>query len=327
MCIIVAYMASKKHVLVTGGAGFIGSHMVERLLTDGYDVTVLDNLSTGLKTNIPSSARFIQGDTANSDDVEKAFEKIPDVVFHIAGCASTINSFTDPLADVRANFIGSINIVKKCVEAKITRLLYASSMTVYGPVENLPVQETHNAAPISYYGITKYAAERFVHATGLRNDLPGKLNVTSFRMFNVYGPRQSLTNPYQGVMGIFIGNVIRNEPIKIFGDGQQSRDFVYIDDVVDAWVNSIDNEKTYDQVFNLGFGIDKSIHDLISTIMDTLQKDQKIYPISYFPARPGDQKHMRADISKLENAINWKPHNNLQMGLEKTIAWAKAENR
>ena len=188
-------MTSKKHILVTGGAGFIGSNMVDRLVKEGHDVTVLDNLSTGSENYLPKGINFIKGDTANVEDVEKAFVHPVDAVFHIAGCASTINSFNDPFSDVRANFHGGINVAMKCVEHKVPRLLYASSMTVYGFVDTLPVTESQATTPVSYYGITKYASERFIHATGLRKDIETKLNVTSFRMFNVYGPRQSLTNP------------------------------------------------------------------------------------------------------------------------------------
>lgn len=314
-----------KQALVTGGAGFIGSHMVEKLLKEGYEVTIFDNLSTGLKENIPNKVTFIEGDTSIKSDVDKAFEKDFDVVFHIAGCASAINSFTDPFNDIYANFIGTVNIVQKCIEKKVPRLLYASSMTIYGIVKELPVNETHPAVPISYYGISKYAAERYVHATGMRKDLPAPLQVTSFRMFNVYGPKQSLTNPYQGVMAIFIGNVLRNEPITIFGDGQQSRDFVYIDDVVDAWVASIDNKKAYGEVFNVGLGEDTSVNTLIKTIIQVLGKDPEIYPIIKKPGRPGDQRHMRADIVKITEALHWQPKYSLEKGLHQTLQWAKKQ--
>lgn len=327
MCIIVTYMATKKHILVTGGAGFIGSHMVDRLLQEGYRVSVLDNLSTGVKENIPQDVTFIRGDTSDNKAVEDAFKLKPDIVFHIAGCASTINSFTDPFTDIQANFIGTVNVVKACADNGISRLLFASSMTVYGFVEHLPVTEEDSTKPISYYGITKYAAERFAHATGMRKDLQKELNVTSFRMFNVYGPRQSLTNPYQGVMAIFIGNVLRGEPITIFGDGLQSRDFVYIDDVVDAWVTSIHNTKTFGEVFNVGFGQDRSINDLTAVIMKTLSKDTATYPMIKKEERPGDQRHMRADIAKLYKAIGWKPKYNLDQGLKETIAWAQKEQK
>ncbi len=312
-----------KRVLVTGGAGFIGSHMVERLLKEGYKVTVLDNLSTGLMENVPNEVTFIKGDTSVKEDIDKAFEENVDLVFHIAGCASAINSFTDPYTDIYANFIGTVNIIQKCVEKKVPRLLYASSMTTYGLVNKLPVGETHPAVPISYYGISKYAAERFVHATGMRKDLSSQFNVTSFRMFNVYGPHQSLTNPYQGVMAIFIGNVLRHEPINIFGDGEQSRDFVYIDDVVDAWVTTIDKPQTFGEVYNVGLGIDTSMNTLTQTIIRVLKEDPKSYPILRKEGRPGDQRYMRADISKIGQAIGWKPRYSLEKGLQKTLEWAK----
>lgn len=162
------------------------------------------------------------------------------------GCASIINSFTDVHGDERTNFIGTINVVTESIAHRIARFLYASSVTVYGNIEKLQVQEDIPCCSIPYYGISKYAAERFVHASSGRTDILSRFNATSFRMFNAYGPRQSLTNPYQGVMVIFIGNALRGEPINIFGDGRQARDFVYIDDVVNAWIAAIDKHTKYD---------------------------------------------------------------------------------
>lgn len=315
----------KKNVLVTGGAGFIGSHMTQRLLDEGHKVTVFDNFSTGIKSYVPKAADLILGDVKEENDVKKIFSKKFDVVFHIAGCASTISSFTDPLMDIKTNFIGTVNVVKKCIEKKIPRFLYASSMTVYGHPQNLPIDEDSPTRPISYYGIAKYSAERFVHATAQRVDLVAPFNATSFRMFNVYGERQSLTNPYQGVMAIFIGNVLRKDPIVIFGDGKQSRDFVFIDDVVDAWVQSIDNKKTFGEAFNLGYGTDISINELTETIIETVGFDTKKYKVIYKKARPGEQRHMRADISKFKRLGNWEPKYNLKEGLRRTIKWAKRE--
>ncbi|MDP3988037.1 MAG: SDR family NAD(P)-dependent oxidoreductase [Candidatus Levybacteria bacterium] len=318
-------MKKRKNILVTGGAGFIGSHMARRLLDEGNKVTVFDNLSTGIKSYIPKAADFILGDVKEEKDVKKVFSKKFDVVFHIAGCASTINSFADPLMDIKTNFIGTVNVVKQCIEKSVPRLLYASSMTVYGHPKRIPIDEESPTKPISYYGIAKYSAERFVHATAQRIDLNAPFNATSFRMFNVYGERQSLTNPYQGVMAIFIGNVLRKEPIVIFGDGKQSRDFVFIDDVVDAWVQNINNKKTFGEIFNLGYGTDISINELTETIIKTIGFDAKKYKVIYKKARPGDQRHMRADVSKLKKMANWKPKYNLEEGLKKTIEWAKKE--
>lgn len=320
-------MAKKTSILVTGGAGFIGSHITDRLVLLGYKVTVFDNLSTGEKRFLNPKAKFVKGDVSDRSDVAKLFKQKFNTVLHIAGCASSIKSFSEPRVDIETNFLGTANIVEKCLQNKITRFLYASSMTVYGKVDEIPVQEDFSYKPISYYGISKYASERFVHATSERIDLDFPFHATSFRMFNVYGPRQSLTNPYQGVMAIFIGNVLRKEEIKIFGNGKQSRDFIYIDDVVDVWTKSIENKETFGKVFNLGFGIDISVNKLTRTIINTLNYDSKKYPIIYEKARPGDQKHMRANISSLKKALNWKPKIDLEKGLELTIKWAQKENK
>jgi len=207
----------------------------------------------------------------------------------------------------------------------VGRLLYASSMTAYGHPQSIPVDETEMLLPISYYGITKLAAERYVHCTSTRNDLPFKLNVTSFRMFNVYGPRQSLTNPYQGVVAIFIGNVLRKEPCVIHSDGEQSRDFIAIEDVVDAWVGSIDNPKAYGEVFNLGSGTRININQLVDVILDSCGKNRSQYDIRYEALRPGDQRHMEADISKAENLLQWKPSVDFETGMKKTVLWAEED--
>lgn len=316
----------KKTILVTGGAGFIGSTIVDRLVSKGENVVVLDNLSTGEKKYINKNAQFIKGDITDTKKLHSVFKKYNfDAVLHIAGSASTINSFANPYSDIDTNFIGTVNVVLLCLKYKVTRLLYASSMTVYGTPQKLPIQETHPCAPISYYGIGKYAAERFVLATSQRKDLPNKIDVTAFRMFNVYGPRQSLANPYQGVMAIFIGNVLRNEPIIIFGDGKQARDFIHVEDVASAWISSIDNKKSFNEVINLGYGYKTSINTLVKTIVKTCNKNPKTYPILYKAQRPGDQRFMQADIKRAQKLLGFKPKYSLAVGLSKTLAWAKEE--
>jgi UDP-glucose 4-epimerase len=177
--------------------------------------------------------------------------------------------------------------------------------------------------PISYYGITKYSGERYCLATGLRKDLSFQLNVTAFRMFNVYGRRQSLTNPYQGVVSIFIGNVLRGEPVTIFGDGEQSRDYIHIKDVARAWIGAIDNKKSFGEVFNIGSGARMSINKLVDFILKEFGKSRKNYKVIYKPERPGDQKHMQADISKAKKLLGWKPQISFNAGMADTIAWAK----
>jgi len=317
---------AKRKVLVTGGAGFIGSHLVDQLLKKNYEVVVMDNLSTGYAGYLPPKVTLVNADVRQKAKVAALFKKYHfDIVCHIAGLASNINSFTDPYRDMEVNFFGTMNVVLSCLAFRVPRLLYASSMTVYGHPDKLPVAESQICRPFSYYGISKYAAERFAHATAERPDLKFPLRVTSFRMFNVYGPRQSLTNPYQGALAIFIGNLLRREPVKIFGDGKQSRDFIYIEDIVKAWTEAIDNPKSYGQVYNLGFGKQISIKELVTTIIRAFRLNPAKYPIRYLPGRPGEQRFMQADISLARRELNFRPQDNLASGLAKTIRWSKTE--
>jgi UDP-glucose 4-epimerase len=314
-----------KKALVTGGAGFIGSHLAHGLLKNDYEVIVLDNESTGFGRNVPENAFYIKGDVQNKSDVQKAFSEGIDVVFHVAGQASTIKSFHDPLSDLRTNVMGTVNLLQMCLEMKVPRFLFASSMTCYGNPEKVPTAEDHPCLPISYYGITKYAAERYVHATAARNDLDFDFQATSFRMFNVYGERQSLQNPYQGVMAIFMANALNNEPINIHSDGKQSRDFIYIRDVVNAWIAAIDNPGAYGQVFNLGTGTGLSINRLVDLILQSNGKDRSNYPITHLPVRPGDQRHMKSDVTKAKTILDWAPVTPLETGMQKSLKWAETD--
>lgn len=316
-----------KRVLVTGGAGFIGSYVTDRMINEDYEVTVLDNLSTGLRSNVSINAKFIKGDVRNPKDIEKCFKDKIDVICHIAGCASTIKSFDDPLKDLNTNTAGTVNMVMAAIKHKVSRFLYASSMTAYGVVNSIPTKEEYPCRPISYYGITKYAGERYVMATGLRKDLGFKFNPTAFRMFNVYGRRQSLTNPYQGVVSIFIGNVARGEPIKIFGDGKQSRDYIHAFDVADAWAFAINNEESFNEVLNLGSGTNVSINGLVNAILRCFGKDSH-YDIRYLEERPGDQRHMQASIEKTKNILmGWQPEIEFSNGLQDVVRWSMEKKK
>jgi UDP-glucose 4-epimerase len=316
-----------KTCLVTGGAGFIGSHIADQLIQMGHQVIIIDDLSTGLVENINPAAEFVVGNVSNHAELEIAFSRGIDVVFHIAGRASTIMSFADPTNDLRVNVLGTINVLNLCLKYRVPRLLYASSMTVYGPPSTMPIVETEPCQPISYYGIGKYAAERYAHATALRNDLESDFHVTSFRMFNVYGERQSLSNPYQGVMAIFIGNILRGEPITIHSDGQQTRDFISVKDVVNAWMAAWDKESTYGEVFNLGTGSKKSINELVDLTLASLGYNRSNYPVRYAPVRPGDQRHMQADVSKAKRLLDWSPKVPFEDGMRRILQWAVRSNQ
>ncbi|QCO18135.1 SDR family NAD(P)-dependent oxidoreductase (plasmid) [Azospirillum brasilense] len=313
-------------VLVTGGAGFIGSHITHRLVSLGHRVTVIDNESTGLRANVPAEVRYIRGDVTNPADLDKAFEEVPDAVIHIAGQVSIIRAFSNPVGDLRTNVEGTVNVLQQCVERGVKRLLYASSMSAYGNAEVVPTPEDTPCSPVSYYGVTKYAGERYVHLTAARPDLPGALAVTSFRMYNVYGPRQAVDNPYQGVLGIFLGNIIRGEPIRIYGDGKQTRDFVFIDDVVDAWVGALDNPASHGKIFNLGSGRQTSISELADLALGALGRTRADHPVLYHPERPGEQRSVQADVTYAGSVLGWTPRTRLEQGLVETVRWALREN-
>jgi UDP-glucose 4-epimerase len=313
-----------KRILVTGGAGFIGSHVVDRLLARGDEIIVLDNLTTGNQSNLNPAATFIQGDVRNMDDVAPVFAHDLDAVLHIAGQASIRLSFQDPAADLNTNTLGTINILQQCVAQRVPRLLFASSMTIYGDPALVPTPEDASAIPVSNYAITKYAAERYVHVAAARRDLGFDFNVTSFRMFNVYGERQSLTNAYQGVFAIFIGNVLRGEPINIHSDGEQSRDFVHISDVARAWVDALDNPASYGQVMNIGTGQPTSVNALVDMVLSAFGHTRETYTVNYHPAQQGDLRVSAADVRRAHEILGWSPQVFAAEGMPATIEWARS---
>ena len=310
-----------RRVLVTGGAGFIGSHLVERLLADEAAVTVLDNLSTGSRENVGSHATFVEGDVGDRALVaEVVADGGFDAVLHIAGQASIRLSFAEPEVDLRTNVVGTVNVLRACVEAGVPRLVNASSMTAYGEPDVIPTPEDVACVPVSYYGVTKYAAERYAHVTGARPDVD--LAVTSLRMFNVYGPRQSIGNPYQGVLAIFIGNVLRGEPITIHGDGSQTRDFVFVDDVVDAWMRIADDATGDGAVLNVGSGVETSVNELADAVLAAFGESRESWEIRHENVQLGDQRRACARLDAIESH-GWRPTVNLLDGVAQTVAWAR----
>jgi UDP-glucose 4-epimerase len=310
------------NILVTGGAGFIGSHLADRLIKEGHHVVIIDNEVTGLRENVPAKPLYLRGDVADVTDLKRAFKNRLDAVCHIAGQVSIIRSFTNPLSDLITNVHGTLNVLQLCLKYHVPRLLYASSMTVYSSASPLPTSEDARCEPISYYGITKYAAERYVKTTAERLDLGFDFHVTCFRMYSVYGPRQALDNPYQGVLGIFLGNLLRGEPITIFGDGEQSRDFIYIDDIINAWVTALDTPASYGKIINLGSGCRVSINRLADFALAAFNYNRSSYPVVYAPERSGDQRSAEADITQARLGLGWEPKVTFETGLAETVRWA-----
>jgi UDP-glucose 4-epimerase len=314
------------NILVTGGGGFIGSHVAERLLRDGHQVVIIDNNSTGSEENAPAKAAYVYGDVTRKHDLVKVFQQGFSTVCHIAGHASNIRSYSDPLHDLRTNVEGTINVVEMCIQFHVPRLLYASSMTVYGDTSSERITEEIPCSPISYYGISKYAAERYVLAAAARPDLDFEFCVTSFRMFTVYGPRQALDNPYQGVLSIFIGNQLLGRPLTIYGDGNQVRDFVYVADVAEAWARALDSPAAYGRVINLGSGHGLTINQLSDAVLSSFATSDRRAFVRHAPARPGEQRHVVADISKGRLLLGWEPKTSFKEGLTYTLEWARTQN-
>ena len=314
-------------VVVTGGAGFIGSHVAEALLAQGDEVAVLDDLSNGRLQDVPEGAIFVEGDVRQESDVDAAFEALGgqvDAVCHLAGQASTFRSFDSPTWDMSVNGLGTARMLEAAHRHGTRKFVFASSMTTYGDPPGLPVLEDMPCLPISFYGVTKWAAERSVSLAAI--EAGWGMRSVSFRMFNVYGERQSLTNPYQGVLGIFLGNVLRGEQIRIFGDGEQSRDFVYVRDVARAWVTAATDPPPGATVVNLGTQTRTTINQLWRSAVRSCGGDPDAWPVSYGDRRVGDQRHMVADNSAAREALGWTPEVSLEQGMAATVAWAKADS-
>lgn len=319
--------SQKRTVLVTGGAGFVGSNVVKALIQHGFRVVILDNESTGSRKNVPPEAVYILGDVRQEADLERAFSQRIDIVFHIAGQASIRKSFDNPTQDLDVNTRGTILVTSFAQRHGVGRLVYASSMTIYGNPSVVPTAEECPPDPLSFYAISKYAGERYVLSAARNSNGSHPLQATCFRMFNVYGPGQSLRNSYQGVFAIFIGNVLRNEPIKIHSDGNQSRDFVHINDITCAWVMSIDNPATYGQVINLGSGEDVSVNRLCDFVLGTFGTNREAYPTQFHPPQPGDIRKSVADNSKARRMMGWVPQVRLEEGMSETIRWATEQKK
>jgi len=303
-------------IVVTGGAGFIGGHLADALVSRGDEVVIVDDLSTGSREHVPEGAELVVQDVA--EGLGETFAGA-DAVLHVAGQASIFKSFDNPEGDLRTNVVGTINVIEACVALGVERLVFAGSMTAYGEPERVPTPEDEPCVPVSYYGVTKYAAERYVHASA-----PRGLAVTTLRMFNVYGERQSLTNPYQGVLAIFLGNVLRGEPITIHSDGLQTRDFVYVGDAVDAWLRVLDDEATHGRVFNVGSGRETSIAELARAVVAASGQDADEWEIRHGDAQAGDIRRSAADVGALRAATGWEAATSLDEGLRRTAAWAAA---
>ncbi len=303
-----------KHALVTGGAGFIGSHLVEALVVGGSQVTVLDNLATGHLSNLEAvtgKIRFIEGDICDTAVLNEAMSGC-DVVFHQAAVVSVTDTVQRPLASANVNELGTIGVLQGAKENKVRRVVLASSSAVYGDDPQLPKRENMLPKPLSPYAVQKLAGE--YHA-GVYANLYG-VSTICLRYFNVFGPRQDPGSPYSGVISIFMTKSSRNEIPTIYGDGTQSRDFVYVSDVVAANLLAAASSQINHAVYNVGTSQSIQILELWELICRMSNLELKPH---FGPARAGDVPQSVADISKIRADLGFKPGTLFAQGLKKTF--------
>jgi UDP-glucose 4-epimerase len=296
-------------VLVTGGAGFIGSHIVDRLMADGCEVRVLDNLSTGKLSNIrrhigKKGFRFVKGDITDQSVLRKALNGV-EIIFHEAARANITDSLANPLQTNEVNTTGTLRLLKTSADKGVSRLIYASSSSIYGETGEQPVKEDAAQQPVSPYAVSKLAAEKYCLCF---NHL-GKLEAVSLRYFNVYGPRQSY-GPYSGVMTAFLERLRRKQAPIIYGDGEQTRDFVNVRDVVQANIIAMNTKNAAGEAFNIGTGLRTSINRLAETVIEASGRKDLI-PI-HAPARSGDVRESCADIEKARRVLGYSPNFTLE---------------
>lgn len=306
-------------VLVTGGAGFIGSHLVDHLVELGAQVTVLDDLSSGMVENLALEKgrpiRFVHGSILDQPTLEDAIDGAK-VVFHLAAIASVQASVEKPLVTHEVGTTGTVKVLDVCVKAGVKRLVFAGSSSAYGRPDTEIQTETTPLEPLSPYAASKLAGEMYCKA--FAQSYP--LEAVILRFFNVFGPRQRPDSPYSGVIALFAKALIQGKTPVIFGDGKQTRDFVYVADVVKCLVQAAIQPEISGQVFHVGTGRGTDLWQLIHFLNQSLNTN--IQPAKG-PARPGDVKHSCANIEKTTKFLGWNPETSLEKGLERTMAWMK----
>ncbi len=297
--------------LVTGGAGFIGSHIVDRLLADGHEVVVLDDFSTGHRHNLPennAALTIVEGDISNPDTVKKCMTGI-DWVFHKAAVASVPKTVNDPVGSSAVNYQGTLNLLEAARNNNVRRFVFASSAALYGDEPTLPKIETMCPVTLSPYAVDKLASE---FACGMYTKLYG-LETVCLRYFNVYGPKQDPSSPYSGVISIFTDKLKNKATPTIFGDGEQTRDFVFVSDVVEANMKAIETEDGVGEYYNIATGNKITLNELLQTLCDIYKIE---FNVNYGEARQGDIKESYAVIDKAIEKLKWKPEVELSQGLK-----------
>ena len=303
-------------ILITGGAGFIGSNVADMLIAKKHDAVIIDNLSSGFEYNVNKEAKLIKADITDFDKIEKIFnEEKPEIIYHFAAQIDVRKSVSDPIFDAKTNIMATLNLIKLSNDFKIKKFIFSSTGgAIYGDTDDRPTKEEHSEWPLSPYGIAKLATDKFLN---FYHEIFG-LKYVSLRYGNVYGPRQ---NPYgeAGVVAIFLNKMLKNEQPIINGDGKQTRDYTYIDDVVKANILALENIDKIG-IYNVGTSIEISVNDLFTEINKNFGgKFKEIHG----PAKLGEQKTSCLNYEKIKKDMGFEPEINFSEGIKKTYEWFK----
>jgi len=299
--------------LVTGGGGFIGSNLVRALLARGDDVRVLDNFSTGNRANLEGlDVEVVEGELRSYERVHNAVRGV-DVVFHLGALGSVPRSVQDPLTSSAVNVEGTLNVLLAARDENVRRVVFSSSSSVYGTRRELPVTEETPPDPISPYGVAKLAAERYCVSFSRVYE---RLESVVLRYFNVFGPRQSPHSQYAAVIPLFVSAIERGDPITIFGDGEQSRDFTYVENVVDATIRAAEVPEANGRMFNVSAGRPATVNELADALGRIMQRHVER---RFAPPRAGDIRDSWAEISAARDVLGYEPRVELEEGLRRTV--------
>ena len=296
--------------LVTGGAGFIGSHLVDKIIEKGHSVRVIDDLSTGKKENLNSTAEFIEADICDFEKIKPLF-KGADVVFHLAAIPRMLVSVEDPVSTSKVNILGTVNVFKASKDNDVKKVVFASSSSIYGSQKHDALKEEMKPNPLNPYGLQKLVGEQFAQMFFSLYQLP----VISLRFFNVYGSRLEFNSDYSLVLGKFLKLKQEGKPLTIYGDGEQTRGFCYVLDTVRAAILAAENNNLKgNEIINIGSETSQSVNYLAKLIGGEKE---------FLPPRPGDPLHTKADISRAKELLNWQPEISFEQGVKLTQEWFK----